>query len=171
MLIYGGGWVLDDNLVVGNLVLPAGKAVIGGISIIATNSSISAPTAYIVYNNQQYAYGITCAYINGQKQEFTASSDMPALTGCAVFAPAITSQNQANSIGAIFWLSEKVYDTNFARLYMYGETDPNFKLVYSDSNPLGIYQGNVIGPIKIWEVEYPAGVKTDDFYLKDMTGL
>jgi len=171
MLIYSGGWPLDNNLVVGNLVLPSGGAAVGGISMIVSNTSISNPTAYIVYNNQQYAYSITCAYINGQKQEFAASPDMPVLTGCAVFAPLIIDQNQANAIGTIFWLSEKVYDTNFARLYMYGETDPNFKLVYSDNNPLGIYQGRVIGPIKIWEVEYPAGVKTDDFYLKDMTGL
>ena len=166
MQIYGGGWGFDKDLVIGNLILPSGQAAIGGFSVIANNNTLSNPTAYVVYNGQQYQYAVECIYVNGQKLRFEHNTTAQVLNGCLVLAPYIQSQNQANSIGAAFWLSEKVYDTNFARLYMYNETDPNFKLVYSDSTPLGVYQGRVIGPIKIWEVVYPAGIKTDPRYLE-----
>jgi hypothetical protein len=63
-------------------------------------------------------------------------------------------------------MSEKVYDTNLAKLYMFNETSPYFKLAYNDDTPLGIYNGRVIGPIKIWEVNYPANITADSFYLQ-----
>lgn len=166
MLIYGGGWPLDNNIVVGNLILPANGAAIGGFSIIADNSTLKDPIAYVVYNGQQYQFGISCVYLNGQKLQFEQNNTQ-LVNGCIVLAPDIIDQNQANPIGVLFWLSEKSYDTNLARLYMYDENDPNFKLVYSDNTPLGLYQGRIIGPIKIWEVIYPVGVKTNSIFLEN----
>jgi len=170
MLIYSGGWPLDKDLVMGNLIFPANQAGIGGFSITVSSdgNQMTSPILYMVYNGQQYQFGIDCMYMNGQKLQMTKTDNesMPIMKGCMVLAPSIVSQTQANAIGAAFWLSEKVYDTNFARLYMYNETDPNFKQVYADNTPLGIYQGRVIGPVKIWEVEYPAGTKTDPMYLE-----
>jgi len=84
-----------------------------------------------------------------------------------VIVPYYNSETDARQIGGAFWLSEKVYDTNFARLYIYGENDTNFKLVYSDSVPLGYYQGQLIGPIKIWEVNYPSHIKADPKYMEE----
>ena len=45
----------------------------------------------------------------------------------------------------------------FAHLYLFGEGSENFKLVYSDESriPLAVYNGRPIGPIKIWEMNYP----------------
>jgi len=69
-------------------------------------------------------------------------------------------------LGAIIYASDYVKDSNFARLYLFGEQDPNFKEVYRDETPFGIYGGGVIGPIRIWEVVYPADTKTDEKYLE-----
>ena len=41
--------------------------------------------------------------------------------------PSINGDN-FNPVGAALYVSEKVRRTNFARLYLYGENDPNFKI-------------------------------------------
>ena len=40
---------------------------------------------------------------------------------------------------------------------MLDENSENFKLVYSDDKgiPLAVYNGRLIGPLKIWEMKYP----------------
>jgi len=48
----------------------------------------------------------------------------------------------------------------------YDEETEYFKKVYDDNTPLGIYQSNIIGPIRIWEVNYPEDIQPDEFYLQ-----
>ena len=166
LLIYTGGWSLDKDYILGDKILSPGNSGIIAFSLnLINNQEITEPKAYLVRGSENYQAGISCIYANGQKLTFPVAE--PSIPGCLVIVPYYNSETDARQIGGAFWLSEKVYDTNFARLYIYGENDPNFKLVYSDSVPLGYYQGQLIGPIKIWEVNYPSHIKADPKYMEE----
>jgi hypothetical protein len=160
---YGGGWQLDKDYVLGKLVLSESNAGIGGFSFVLQNNTITDPKAYLVSNGQQFEVPISCVYVQGKRLDLVVNNS---LTGCLVLVPYFDQNGTGTAIGGAFWLSEKVYDTNFAKWYIYSESSPYYKLVYSDDTPLGIYQGRIIGPIKIWEVEYPDNIKPDLFYLQ-----
>ncbi len=162
--LYGGGWSFDQNIVVDNLVLSAGQAQIVGFSTLMANNSISSPKAYVQYQGKQMTFDITCIYKNGKRMSFPET--MASLKGCLVLVPFFQDQTNGREDGGAFWVSEKVWDTNFARLYLYDENDPNFRPVYRDSIPLALYQGRPVGPIKIWEVQYPEGVQENPLFLE-----
>jgi asparagine N-glycosylation enzyme membrane subunit Stt3 len=161
---YSGSWQLDKDYVLGKLVLSEQNAGIGGFSYTLQNNTITNPKAYLVSNGQQFEVPITCVYVQGKRLNFEAANN--SLNGCLVLIPYFDQNGTGMAIGGAFWLSEKVWDTNMAKLYIYGEDSPYFKLAYSDDTPLGIYQGRIIGPIKIWEVEYPEDIKPDPFYME-----
>jgi hypothetical protein len=160
---YSGSWQLDKDYVLGKLVLSEQNAGIGGFSYTLQNNTITNPKAYLVSNGQQFEVPISCVYVQGKRLNFEANNS---LNGCLVLIPYFDQNGTGMAIGGAFWLSEKVWDTNMAKLYIYGEDSPYFKLAYSDNTPLGIYQGRIIGPIKIWEVEYPEDIKPDPFYME-----
>ena len=165
-LIYTGGWGLDKTYKLNDIVLTPDNAGIFAFSITLDNSSeILTPFAYVTQNNKQYQMSISCLYVNNKKIEFPVTQ--PYMPGCLVLVPYYQSDTQALQTGGALWLSEKVWDTNMAKLYIYGEDNPNFELVYSDATPLGYYQGQLIGPIKIWKVNYPDGIKADPKYLEE----
>jgi len=165
LLLYTGGWQLDQDYVLGKLVLSAGNAGIGGFSYVLQNNSIVEPKAYVILNGQQIEVPISCIIAQGKRLNFAADNNT--LAGCLMLVPYFNQNGQGNPVGGAFWLSEKSYDTNFAKLYMYNETSPYFKQVYNDGTPLGIYNGRIVGPIKIWEIQYPSNIKADDFYMQE----
>jgi dolichyl-diphosphooligosaccharide--protein glycosyltransferase len=167
LLLYGGNWGLDQDYIIGHLILPKGQAGIFGFSV-ASDFGSQTPQAFISYKGQQYTFDVPCLWARGKRYDFK-TNESSTFEGCLVLVPYIQDQNNMNAIGAAFWASKKVWDTNFARFYLYNETDPNFKLVYQDDMPLALYRGSIIGPIKIWEVEYPADITSDPFYLQSST--
>ena len=52
------------------------------------------------------------------------------------------------------------------RLYIQNEELPYFTEVYNDTVPLGLYQGSLLGPLRIWEINYPDWVEEDDRWLQ-----
>jgi asparagine N-glycosylation enzyme membrane subunit Stt3 len=163
LVLYTGSWQLDKEYVIGKLVLSEKNAGIGGFSFVLQNNTIIDPKAYVISTGQQLELPISCVIVQGQRLNFEANDS---LAGCLMVVPYFDSSGQGNPAGGAFWMSEKVWDTNFAKLYMYDELSPYFKLIYSDDTPLGIYNGRVIGPIKIWEVNYPENIKPDPFYVQ-----
>jgi len=168
-VIYTGGWVLDKDYVLDKLVLPKDGAFVGGFTIMADDSGIltEAPIAHVIHNGQQIDLRVSCVIVQQSKarMEFETNEN-ETLNGCIVFIPSYIDQTQANPVGGILWLSEKVYDTNLARWYIYGEEPSYLKKVYDDGTPLAIYRGSLIGPIKIWELNYPGNITADPFYLQ-----
>lgn len=174
-IFYGGAWGLDMDYASGNVILPAGGGVITGFDMdVSANNQITSAKAIIESNGRRITTDISCIYIHKydsskQAMVYGARINLPVgsenMKGCIVLLPGF-QDNKLYDNGAAMWLSEKVWDTNMARLYIYGETDPNFIGVYSDDLPLGFYNGQIIGPIKIWNVAYPSGVKTDKKYLE-----
>jgi asparagine N-glycosylation enzyme membrane subunit Stt3 len=160
---YRGGWGLDEDIIVDMKVLPQGTP-LAGITITQTNDgTFSAPILYFFPDGQQFAMNADCLVFEGNKYEFNVDNAMHA---CVIVLPYYMDNENINPIGGIFFASSKVRDGNLARLYLYDETIPGFEKVYDDGTPLGLYQGRIIGSIKIWEINYPISAKADDKYLE-----
>ena len=73
-----------------------------------------------------------------------------------------------NGVGNALYLSPRVAQGLFARLYLLNEQMEGFKLVYSDESsvPLAFYNGRLIGPLRIWEAKYDEKIKTVPEYLR-----
>jgi hypothetical protein len=51
---------------------------------------------------------------------------------------------------------------------MFSKESENFKIVYNDEKemPLAIYNGRIIGPLKIWKVTYPNNMTINQTYVQ-----
>jgi asparagine N-glycosylation enzyme membrane subunit Stt3 len=161
--VYQGGWGLDQDMIIGMRVLPRGTP-LGAITINQNkDGSYNAPKAYFFPNGQQVSFEVNCLVVGDKKLNFDV--DQP-IDACVVTIPYFIDQQNTHPTGAVIFASEKVHDGNLARLYLYNENIPGFKKVYDDGTPLGIYQNRIIGAIKIWEIQYPAGIEAKDSYLE-----
>ncbi len=169
--VYTGGFPLDEDLVYQGKVYPRQAAGIGAIVLPIENLknnetligyNIKQPYAILVYNGQQVNLPLKCVYINNQKYDFNEG-----INGCFRVIPVINN-DKVNAIGAGVYLSPKVKDSLFAELYLYDKKSDNFKLEYSDESqiPLAIYNGRMIGPYKIWSVNYPDNLSVPEEYYK-----
>jgi len=159
-LVYVGGTALDDDFLYNGQLFPAYSAGVAGIivPISEINGTISIreqPTAIISYNGQYFSVPLECVFLNGQEITF----DQEGLEACFQIIPRV-SGGQADAIGAGFYLSPEVYKTLFTHLYLFGEEWDYIKLAYTDetSFPFLLYEGYIVGPLKIWEVSYPEGI-------------
>lgn len=160
-IYYQGGFPLDEDFVYQGKVFPAQMAGIFAVKVPFENVMINntktqrmlQPIILMGYQNNQIELPLKCMFINNQLYEFENAS----YDGCFRIVPVIQSQTESNAMGAGYLLSRRTYHSNFGQLYMLNKPSPYFKLVYDDSQgmPLAIYQGRQIGPIKIWEINYP----------------
>lgn len=176
--LYTGGTPMDDDFVYKGQLFPAGSAGVAGFFLPVQNMEISSgndtttiqrvlqPEAVIVYNGQQVKVPLRCAYINGQEMVF---SEKESLEGCLRVMPTIEGNGAVNPLGAALYLSPEVYSGMFAKIYLLNKEYPHIKLAYSDENtgmPLAIYQGRMIGPLKIWSITYPDNLEVPpEYYL------
>ncbi len=172
LYLYRGGSPLDEDLRYNGKVYPRQAAGVGAIVLpiqeikdsnnTVTGFNIQQPKAILVYAGQQAQVPLKCVYINEKIYEFNDGID-----GCFRVMPSI-SNNQLNPLGAGLYLSPKVKNSLFARLYLYNEKSDNFKVAYSDESqiPLAIYNGRLIGPYKVWEVNYPKNLTVPAEYYK-----
>ena len=160
-IYYQGGFALDEDFIYQGKIFPAQMAGIFAIKVPFENIIINntktqkmlQPTVLMGYQNSQVELPLKCIFMNNQLYEFENAS----YDGCFRIVPVIQSQTEANAIGAGYLLSKRTYHSNFGQLYMLNKQSSYFKVVYDDSQgmPLAIYQGRQIGPIKIWEINYP----------------
>jgi len=167
--VYTGGTVLDEDLIYQGKLYPRRAAGIGAFIIETRNVNETLngvnflqPRGILVYNGQQIEVPINCIFFNNQELKFDNSNGIDA---CLRFIPTING-NQQNSIGALMYLSPRVKRTLITRLYLFNQQDENFKIVYNDedSMPLAIYQGRLIGPLKIWQINYPNNLEIPKEY-------
>ena len=119
------------------------------------------PTAVVINNNQQINIPLECVFFGEKEITF----DVEGIAGCLRLIPVISRDGKMNPIGAGIYLSPDVRKTLFTKLYLYGSRADYFKLVYTDEDkmPLAVFEGNLIGPIKIWEISYPKDLKVPDY--------
>ncbi len=183
ILFYQGGSYLDEDLLYDingtKLFLPSGKAGIGAVLVEKNKSGaiISQPIGVFVYQNQQYNLPLRYIY-DGKLIDFGSGVE----AGIFLFPLVNPMQNgiQIDKDGAMLYLTKRTVNSQLARLYLFNENDPYFKLVHSEDdfvvaqlkaqNPsynsdFAYYQG-FRGPIRIWEIKYPSNIKFNEAYIK-----
>ena len=137
-----------------------------------SNKEFAQPEAVIISQGKQFYVPLKSAYYNGQLHSYNIGID------AGIFLMDKLAQ-QGNNIyktenGAGFYLSKRTVHSFLARKYLYGE-EINFKLVHNEPNYItdnlraqglvvgdfAYLDGNFLGPIKIWEIKYPANIKTN----------
>jgi len=180
--IYGGGFVLDEDIIWNQdgkeIMFPKKKAGVGAVIIkFDQKNELKQPTAIMVYNNQQYNIPLRYAYYKDKLMDFESGLD----AGVFVFPKIDIINNQAkvSDQGALFYLSRRTVHSNLINLYLFNKNSEYFNLVHTESSPFVdslkannidvgefVYYQGFQGPIKIWEIKYPNGMKVNEEYLK-----
>jgi asparagine N-glycosylation enzyme membrane subunit Stt3 len=184
MYLYTGGTSLDADIIYDSngtkILLPSGKAGIGAVTLElnANGSLLSQPLGVFVYQNKRYDLPLRYAYANNKFIDFGSGIE----SGIYLF-PQLIQDSRGTHIdnsGALLYLSNRTVKSQLARLYLYKEDSPYFKLVHSEDdiviNELRknniqppsdiIFLGGVRGPIRIWEVSYPKNITFKPEYLE-----
>jgi len=158
--LYRGGAGLDQNFIFNNQLLPAGSTGIAGFVIPIKNGNnsveITRPFGIFIYQGKQIQVPINCVYFNDQIINFGTDG----YDGCLRIVPSIQN-NQMNNLGGLLLLSPKVKNSLFAQLYLMNKKGKYYELAYDDSDkvPLALFSGRIIGPMRIWKVNYPLGFR------------
>ena len=178
--VYPGGSPLDEDSIWNEngqqILLPSGKAYVAAILLRMQGKEIKQPEAVIAYQDKQIRMPLRYAYYNEKLYDFSNGSE----AGIFIF-PRLIQQGQGiqvNDIGALLYLSKRTVNTNLVRLYLFNQGE-NFKLVHNESNLImqnlrqqGLkigefaYYNDLLGPIKIWEINYPSDIKFNPDYLE-----
>jgi hypothetical protein len=170
--VFSGGSYLYEDIVWRKdgreILLPAGKAAVIGIVIRLEDNDLIQPEVVYVYNGVQTRIPARYVYFKDQLIDFESGLDI-----VIDVIPAI-SDNKLVTFGAAIYLSQKVSDSLFARLYLLDDAFEQYEdlgLVHAEDDPYvemlkaqGALDGDFVyyngfrGPIKIWDV---SGVSDD----------
>lgn len=179
--VYMGGVGLDEDIIYevngSRIFLPSGSAGLGAILIEQyASGETGQPIGVFVYQGVQYQIPFRYAF-DGEFHDFGTGIEH----GVFLF-PKMTSSAQGQQLdptGAMFYLSSRTVKSQLARLYLYEENNPYFRLAHSEDDivvsqlkSLGYSNSSFVlfdqfrGPIRIWEIEYPAGMEINETYLQ-----
>tara|TARA_Y100000034_G_scaffold135540_1_gene207899 strand:- start:1101 stop:3725 length:2625 start_codon:yes stop_codon:yes gene_type:complete len=165
LFIYEGASILDEDFIYEDKLFPERAAGIAGFIVPLKQEEDGGaiflqPKAVLIHNNQQYSVPVSCIVFDKKQILFDIKGE--GLDACLLFIPKIDG-NEGDPKGSILYLSKKVKDSLFAKLYLYGIETEHFKIAYTDETqiPLGIYNGRLFGPLKIWEVNIPENIEVD----------
>lgn len=163
--LYRGGTPLDEDFIYDSKVFPKQAAGIGGFLVPMQQdgniSSIRQPTAVLIYNGQQTRVPLECVFIDGKELRFPE----PGIDGCLQIIPRIENQRMDN-IGSSLYLSSRVVKSRVGQYYLFGKESEHFKIAYQDEIPIAVYNGRVVGPIKIWKIQYPKNMVLNQTYMQ-----
>lgn len=175
--VYVGGTPLDEDFMFNNKVYPGGSAGIAGFSLPVRNvevqdgngtkqvQTLGQPEAFMVNNGVMEKMPIECLYVEGKEILY---NDKPGFPACVRLIPTYNG-NQVNPIGSAIYISPRVRRTLFYRYYIAGQESEHIKLAYSDENagmPFAVVNGRLIGPLKIWKLNYDDSIQIKPEYLK-----
>lgn len=185
LFVYPGGVALDQdiryNLNGTELFLPEGRAYVAAVVITVNKDNSQVSDVYGVYYLNEKTYQIPIRYYIESEGNIV---DTGRGVDAGIFIYPRVVQNSAGGgdvepRGALLYLSSKIVHNNLAKFYLFGEENENFKLARSEPdfivqilNSQGINTGDFVyfnefrGPIKIWEVKYPANMEVNQFYLE-----
>jgi asparagine N-glycosylation enzyme membrane subunit Stt3 len=183
MYVYPGGTLLDGDIIWKqdgkDILLPKKKAGIGAIILIKdSKENYLQPNAIFIYGGQQYKIPLKYLFIENNLKDFGSGLEAGVFTFSRIDSNSQGGIN-LNMIGSAIYLSEKTINSNLARLYLFGQDSKYFKLIHSQPsyinevlNQQGAQFGDFVfyqgfqGPIKIWEINYPEGIKSNPEYLE-----
>ena len=170
--MYRGQYVFDGDFIYQGQIFPRGSSAIVAFLLPIQKISeqlynFNRPTAILVYNGQQLKVPVNCMYLGDKKYDYGTDG----LTGCFKMVPTVDGNviNKGLEMpGGSLYISEKGVNALWVNLYLFNRITDNFKLAYTDEDvlPLTIYNGRIIGPLKIWEINYPEGIEVNPKYLK-----
>jgi hypothetical protein len=131
---------------------------------------LAQPEVVLASEQGQQKVPLQCVYLGDKMYKFDGQGQ--GYKGCFRIMPYINSAGQMEDpIGAGLMLSERGVNAIWTQLYLFEQNNPDYdtsayKLAYSDQNqmPLASFRGEVIGPLKIWEIEYPDDIKIKPEY-------
>jgi len=181
--IYPAGFSTDENIIYEfegkRIFLPGGRSVLGAVVIERDKSDkiISNPIGVFIYQEQQINIPLRYAY-EDSLIDFNSGIE----AGVFFFPSAAPTDTGVNidKNGALLYLSNRTVKSQLARLYLYNEDNPNFKLVHSEQDDLVsqlksfspeyksdfIYYNGFRGPIRIWEISYPSDIQLNPEFLE-----
>jgi len=155
--VFQGGTALDEDFSYKEKIFPQKETVIAGFIVPVYETDyemeIKQPKAIIYYKGERTDVPVECMYDDGKKTFFNESG----LKGCLRIFPYYLNQRYQQENGALLYVSRKGLDAMWTRLFLFEEDIPGFELAYDDSDlyNLAIYGGRLMGPLKIWKVNYP----------------
>jgi len=149
---------------------------IGAIILEEENGKFLQPKAIFVNQNGQFKIPLKYVYSNGKLEKFDFG-----IEAGVFFIDRLEQEGEGLrqiKNGAGFYLSKRTVKSFLVRKYLFGEEN-NFKLVHTEPNYIigglrsqGLaigdfvyFQGQFLGPIKIWEINYPKNIKFKEEYL------
>jgi len=189
---YQGGFYVDEDIIYNNsdqqIFIPKNVGYIGGIlfeeSKGNSNKQISQPYGVFIYNNKQISIPLRYIYSLGRTIDFGGGLD-----SMVYIIPSVSQVNgqlKIDPTGATFYLSKKVKNGLLAQIYLIGNVSgkySSFKLVHSEQNQIVSYLNNqgsgledivylngVLGPIKIWQINYPENILENKEFLRTEGG-
>jgi hypothetical protein len=180
MYVYPGGTFVDEDLVLKidgkEVLLPKRQAAVGAILVTMEKDKLLQPEVVFFYNGKQYNQPLRYAYLGEELHDFNSGLE----AGVFLFPKLEINEGglSPNPLGAAFYLSERVINSQLARLYLFAQESNYFRIAHVESNLFindlknqGFYLGEFVyyngfqGPIKIWEIEYPSDIQLDLNYL------
>ncbi len=178
---YPGGTMTDEDIIWEengeDIILPRKNAALGGILLRRKpNGEIIGLEGVFMYNNNRHIIPLRFAYLGDTLYDFEIGLD----AGVFLFPKLEQTSGglNINEVGALLYLSERTIHSQLARLYLFEEESNYFKIAHVESNfliedlknqgtDLGefVYYQGIQGPIKIWEIEYPEGMKLNEEFL------
>ena len=178
--VYPGGNVLDEDLTYNEngtvIFLPGGRTLLAAV-VIESELAFEVKNLYGIFIYQNKQYKIPIRYYYTEKLIDTGQG----IDAGVFIISRLTPTAQGGSIepnGALLYLSPRVVHSQLAKLYLYGERSPYFKIVHNeDDYVIGILRAQGIdedfvefqgfrGPIKIWEINYPKDIVLKEEYLQ-----
>ncbi|MCA9485444.1 MAG: hypothetical protein KC506_01215, partial [Nanoarchaeota archaeon] len=182
LFVYNAGIGLDEDIIYelngSKVFLPSGQAGLGGV-LVERNSEeriVEPVKGVYIYQGNQYTIPFRYVFDNGELIDFGEGLE----AGVFVYPLVVQSEAglQLDRYGAMLYLSRRTVDSQLARIYLYGEENA-FKLVHSEDDFLVsqiksqnpsfgedfVYYGGFRGPIKIWEIEYPADIEYKEEFI------
>ncbi|MEK6914134.1 MAG: STT3 domain-containing protein [Nanoarchaeota archaeon] len=185
LYVYSGGTFLDEDWIIEQdgkkILLPANSAGVGAIIIPADNNKkiYQQPYVIVVYQGQQYDLKLRYLYINNNLADFGNG-----IEATVYVFPRLNVNNggvQVNEKGAAMFLSPRLMRGMLAQVYILDNAlgkFPNFKLAHVESAlivkdlnsqglplPEFVYYNGILGPIKIWKIEYTGKEKIKPEYI------
>ena len=117
---------------------------------------------------------LKCVYLDG-----FITFEEEGIDGCIYIVPRVDNRG-VQRIGAGLWLSPRLMRSLFTKLFLFDQGE-NIKLVHTENHPainelnnnynlnlppFAIVNGALLGPIKIWELNYPEEIKVKPEYLE-----
>ncbi|MEA3329248.1 MAG: STT3 domain-containing protein [Nanoarchaeota archaeon] len=179
--VYIAGIPLDEDIIWNNngseQIFPKEISGIIAFLIEEKNEVFLQAQAIMVKQGNQIKVPLKYIYVNGELIEFDEGIE----AGIFLIDEIVQENGQVgkNPNAKGFYLSSRTINSFMVRKYLF-EEEGDFNLVHNEPNlitaslrsqgfPIGdfaYFQGNFIGPIKIWEINYPSSIQFNQDYLE-----